>query len=135
MWFAGLFPFVVALVLAAPAVAQQSPYTIHIPFRFNVSAHELPAGEYRVGIVSPGTVQIYGVDHIANAMVVAPRLNRSSHEPQSAELVFHRYGRQYFLSQAWFPDVDAGFELLTSNAEREYAARIPTTDTILRAAK
>ena len=64
MCFAGLLTFVVALVLTAPAVAQQSHYTIHVPFRFNVNAHVLPAGEYDRHVAAPGTVQIRGIDQL-----------------------------------------------------------------------
>ncbi len=133
MGFAGLLTFVVALMLTAPAVAQQSHYTIHIPFPFNVNAHVLPAGEYRIGIVAPGTVQIRGIDHAADATFVAPGLHRSSNVAQNGELVFHRYGRQYFLSRVWFRNADTGYLLSVSNTEREYARQIPSTDTTLRA--
>lgn len=135
MGFAGLFPIVVALVLSAPAVAQQSQYTIHVPFRFNVNAHMLPAGEYRIGIVAPGTVQIRGIDYTANVTFVAPGVNRLSHEALNAELVFHRYGQLYFLSRVWFRNADTGYRLFVSNTEREYARQIPETETVLRAAK
>jgi hypothetical protein len=135
MLVAGLFQAVVALVLAAPAIAQQSAYTIHVPFRFNVSAHELPAGEYRVSIVAPGTVQVRGIDHITNAMFVPLQVGRSSHEPLIGALVFHRYGQQYFLSKVWFSDASASYELVPSATEREYAKQISETETVLRAAK
>ncbi len=135
MYFAGLLSVVVALVLAAPAVAQQNSYTIHVPFQFRVDARVLPAGDYRIGIAAPGTVQIRGIDHSANATFVAPGLNRSSHEAQNAELRFHRYGRQYFLSQVWFSNGDTGYELYVTNTEREFAEKVPNTEMVLRAAK
>jgi len=135
MWIAGMFQFVVALVLAAPAVAQQSPYTITVPFPFHVNAQVLPAGEYRVSIVSPGAVRLYGIDHIADTAFAAYTRSRSSQESRIGSLVFHRYGRQYFLAQVWFSDADAGYELYTSSDEREYARRNPSLETVLRAAK
>ncbi|MFP5208409.1 MAG: hypothetical protein ACLGRW_03875 [Acidobacteriota bacterium] len=135
MLLAGLFQFAVALVLAAPAVAQQSSYTIHIPFRFNVSSQVLPAGEYLVRVVSPGAVQIHGEDHIANATFGAHRRNGSSRVPQNTELVFHRYGQNYFLSQVWFAAGDQGYELTVTSTEREYARQTLSADTVLRAAK
>ncbi len=132
MLVAGLFQFVVALMLAAPALAQQSTYTIHIPFPFHVNARVLPAGEYRIAVAAPGAVLIYGVDHAAT--LGAHRLNPSSATPQNAELVFHRYGQQYFLSQMWFAAGDQGYELSVSNTEREYAKQIPSAEMVLRAA-
>lgn len=133
MLIAGLSQFVVALVLAAPAVAQQQPYIIHVPFRFHVNAQVLSAGKYRVKMAAGGTVQVYGIDHVADAAFVALRLSRSARGFQGAEFVFHRYGNQYFLSQVWFPEVDPGYELEISNAEREVAQKIPKTEMVLRA--
>lgn len=135
MLIAGLFQAVVVLVLAAPAVAQQSTYTLHIPFSFHVNAREMPAGEYWVSIAAPGTVQLRCMDHTVNATFIVPQLNRPSHGSENAELVFHRYGRQYFLSQVWFHDTDAGYQLEISNTEREVAQQTPSTETVLRAAK
>jgi hypothetical protein len=135
MLVAGLFQAVVALMLAAPAVAQQSHYTIRVPFPFHVDARLLPAGEYRIDIVAPGAVQIHGVDHIANATLGAHRVNQSSQAPHNAELVFHRYGQQYFLSQVWFAGGDEGYGLTASYTEREYAKQVQSADTVLRAAK
>jgi len=130
---AGLFQFVVALVLSAPALAQQGQYTIHVPFSFNVNARVLPAGEYVVCVVAPGAVQIRGVTRTET--FGATRVGQSPREPQNAELVFHRYGGQYFLSQVWFAGFGQGYQLWVSNAEREYAKRIPAADTTLRAAE
>ena len=132
---AGLLRLLVAVALAIPAVAQQSPYTIQVPFRFNVDARVFPSGEYRISVGSPGAVQIHGVDHTASAMLVATFLSRLRGESKNAELVFHRYGQEYFLAQVWFKDTDIGYKLLLSRSERDYATRIPKTDTVLRAEK
>jgi len=135
MLIAGLFQVVVALVLAAPAVAQQSTYTLHIPFSFHVNAREMPAGEYRVSIAAPGTVQVRGIDNTVNATFIVPQVNRSSRGSENSELVFHRYGRQYFLSQVWFANAGVGYGLQISNTEREAAQRTPSTETVLWAAR
>lgn len=132
MGFAGLFAFV-ALALTAPAVAQQGQYTIQVPFNFNVSTRVLPAGEYDVCVVASGAVQIRGVT--STETFAASRLNQSPREPQNADLVFHRYGRQYFLSRVWFAGFGQGYELPVSGVEREYAKQIPKTETVLLAAK
>lgn len=133
MLCAGLFQFVVALVLAAPAVAQQSQYTIRVPFSFNVNARVLPAGEYDVCVAASGAVQIRGMT--SSAIFGASRLNQSPREPKNAELVFHRYGQQYFLSQVWLAGFGQGYQLPASSAELEYAKQVPKTETVLRAAK
>jgi len=136
MLFAGLFQIVVALALSAPAVAQHDPYLIHVPFSFNVNGQVLPAGEYRIGI-RPGALQIHGIDHVADAMFPAfdPHVNRPVRGPLDGELVFHRYGQTYFLAQVWFQGADAGYELFVSSAEREYAKKISTPESVMLAAK
>jgi hypothetical protein len=136
--FAGFSLFVVALVLAAPAVAQQSTYIIQVPFSFHVNAQVFPAGEYRVGVLSqnPATMQIRGIDHAADGMFVAPRHSRQARGPRDAELVFHRYGRQYFLSQVWFAGRDDGYQFFVSQEERENAKRSSSSpESVLLAAK
>jgi hypothetical protein len=132
---AGFFQFVVALLLAAPAVAQQSHYTIHVPFPFHIDGRVLPAGEYSVVVVARGAVQIHGIDRRADATFGAPRVSWSSPTLQSEELIFHRYGQQYFLSQVWFGVGDQGYALSVSRTEREYARQTPGADTVLRAAE
>jgi hypothetical protein len=135
MLVAGLLQFVAALVLAAPAVAQQSPYSIQVPFPFHVDARVLPAGEYSIGTIASRAVTVRSVDHVVNATFGAIRVNPSSHRPLIASLVFHRYGEQYFLSEVWFGAGDQGYGLTASHTEREYARQGPSAETVLRAAK
>ncbi len=67
MWATAFLSFVFTLALTAPAIAQQTHYIVQVPFSFVVNAHVLPAGEYRVAIVSPHTVQIQGVKNSARS--------------------------------------------------------------------
>lgn len=130
----GLLSFVAALALAVPAIAQQTHYIIQVPFSFTVNAQVLPAGEYRVGVVSPRTVQLRGVKSTAIVTFFGSGLNNPFRLAEN-QIVFHHYGRQYFLSQVWFAEVDAGYELPPSSAEREYAKQNPGTETVLLAGK
>ena len=134
MWATGFLSFVFALALTAPAIAQQTHYIIQVPFSFTVNAHVLPAGEYRIAIVSPHTVQIQGVKSTAIVTFLGSGLNDPIRLAQN-QIVFHHYGRQYFLSQVWFAEVDAGYALPPSSAEREYAKQNPGAETVLQAAK
>ena len=40
------------------------------------------------------------------------------------KLVFHQYGNEYFLSEAWTPGTKSGYQLRTTSHERERAARL-----------
>lgn len=46
-----------------------------------------------------------------------------------------RYGKQCFLSQVWFAEIDGGYEPPSSNAEREYAMQSASTKMVLLAEK
>ena len=132
---AGFLGLAAALLLITPAVAQQSTYTIRVPFQFSVGARAFPAGEYRVGAVAGQQVEIRSIDTAASAMFATGFVSRSSRQPLNGQLVFHQYGTQYFLSQVWFEDMQKGYQLPVSSNERDYAKRTRGSDTILRARK
>jgi hypothetical protein len=132
---AGLFQIAVALVLAAPAVAQDHYYTIHVPFSFNVQGHALPAGDYRVGVISPVLVEMRRTDGSAAVTFNTFRQYRPGGVPQSAQLVFHRYGQRYFLAEAWFDGTESGYLVPRSRTEREFAKQALETSTVMFAAK
>jgi len=129
-WVAVVLGLLAALP-PAPAVAQQNTYALRIPFKFSIAAQTLPAGEYRVGVISPGAVQIRGIDTTASAMVVTMLVRRSPAGPLNAELLFHRYGEQYFLARVWFRDIEAGYQLYASKNERFYPRRLKVTTILL----
>jgi hypothetical protein len=138
MLVAGLFQIVVALVLAAPAIAQQNTYLIDIPFSFNVNGTVLPAGEYRVDAVAPALAEIHGVDRSnlnSGAKFTTFRQYRPAGGTLVAQLVFHRYTQQYFLAEAWFDGSPSGYMLPRSHAEQEYARQISNSGTVMLAAK
>jgi hypothetical protein len=45
----------------------------------------------------------------------------ASHNLQTPRLIFHRYGGQYFLAQAWMPNSDQGYECFASAREIQLA--------------
>ena len=134
-WVTGFAVVVLALSLAAPAVAQQSTYTIQVPFPFMVGVRSFPAGEYRVGHATTGVITIRGVDSTMNAVFATTFVGRSNGQPLNADLVFRQYGQQYFLGQVWFEDVKTGYQLFVSRNERDYAKQSRATTTVLRAGK
>jgi hypothetical protein len=115
---------VFAVVTAAAVYAQSSQVgKANIPFEFIVGSHTMPAGQYAVehGIAAPllilksadGGVQSV----IANSI-------ESVNTQKVGKLVFHRYGNEYFLSEAWTPGSKIGRQLQTTSHERELAARV-----------
>jgi hypothetical protein len=113
-----------ALMVAVPARAQLPGTVIRvdIPFDFIVRGRTLPAGTYQIKRFSDAVdgLSISNVasthhDHIMfeTAPVSEARALKRS------EVVFHRYGDRYFLSEILTGGQETGAELIPSHAERQ----------------
>ncbi|HKC84752.1 MAG TPA: hypothetical protein VKG02_02185 [Blastocatellia bacterium] len=90
----------------------------NIPFDFMTGGKKFPAGEYvvRTG-TSQSTLEVRNLKTNQAVIAISRGLEvRAGGKPQ---LVFHRYGDQYFLAKA--TDYWSGIELPMSKAEREAA--------------
>lgn len=111
-----------AMVAAATVHAQLPGTAVRatIPFDFSVRGKTFPAGEYEIKRFSdaPDGLIIFSInDNHERAMfetepVVARRISSRS------EIVFHRYGDSYFLSEVFAGGGQTGRELLVSREER-----------------
>jgi hypothetical protein len=113
---------VISLVAAGQSIARPRVLSTYIPFQFEVGSTKLPAGQYEIESVTTGngTIQmIRKADGSASArfstMVTEPRDGNSS-----PELVFHKYGNEYFLSEIRTGD-NHSLQLFESRQERESA--------------
>jgi hypothetical protein len=135
---AQLIPMSVFAVVAAAAVYAQNPLVgkVNIPFDFVMGNQAMPAGHYTVehGIAEPLLILKSGEGKVGS---VITNWIESSNAQTVGRLVFHQYGKQYFLSEAWTPGSKSGYQLRTTSHERELAARlgIQTGTTIVAAAK
>ena len=116
------FVFILSVGLAnVEAQMPGSPLRARIPFEFNVRGKTLPAGDYEIKRVydTPDILMIAEVgrnesDHaIFNTEPVQPRK-----APNRTELIFHRYGDSYFLSEILTGYDNTGRELLPSREEK-----------------
>jgi hypothetical protein len=108
--------------VSAQAQSLQYKLTVDIPFDFQVANQKLPAGKYSVGRaqeMSGDTVlQVRSTDGHSTAnrfsipIVSVKTKNRG-------ELVFHRYGDQYFLSEIWPAGGGTGRAFLKTRTERD----------------
>lgn len=96
--FLSLFPVAAMLgVLAAtPAPTDAAELRADIPFSFSVNGKTLPPGTYSL---SEKNAVLFVDGATGAAMTIAVRVQSVDHVRPS--LVFHRYGDQYFLRQAW----------------------------------
>lgn len=107
-----------ATTLAASTLSAQT-LRVTVPFEFVAGTTSFPAGQYTV-LPSNNVVQIRNDSNAKGAMMLSNGVI-GHHAPGIAQLVFHVYGDQYFLSQIWSGD-ERGRELPPSHAEREQIA-------------
>jgi hypothetical protein len=118
-----------AAALAAVAVSCISPVIAHgqseglgvtVPFDFYVGSQKLPAGRYAVTHMSdPSVVKIYDGNGHASVSLTNGVYNRVS--TNNGQLIFARYGDQYFLSEVRWAGSSLGRQLLKSPLEIQIA--------------
>jgi hypothetical protein len=122
-----------AVVTLATAYAQMPSTALHarIPFDFSVRGKTLPAGDYEIRRINdePDGLIILSVnDKHERAMFetesVEPRIT-----PRNSELVFHRYGDSYFLSEIFAGGEQTGRELRPSRQERDMSREMASNKT------
>lgn len=124
---------------AVPLAAQSITVTANIPFEFVVGDHTMPAGEYTVSnAVGTNALTIGARDGSALVFVGSALLRADEGYPDTSELLFRRYGNQYYLSEVWSSATPIGRELLKSRTERELtktSAVKPETEIVLAQAR
>jgi hypothetical protein len=114
---------VMALFGVSGATAQGQPgdVLVNIPFSFIVGNHQLPAGRYRVTSAAHGFLRMFDTQDAHNQLSM-PVNSVQSPVPQTAKLVFHRYGNAYFLAEVWNDNGNIGRQLPKSTGELEVAS-------------
>jgi len=112
-----------AFLVAVPAHAQLpgAPMRLSIPFDFTVRGKALPAGEYEVSRIGdePISLLIRNVNDKHDHVVFETEPAYAGTYPKKGELVFHRYGDSYFLSEVVTAGEDTARELTPSRQERQ----------------
>ena len=97
------------------AIAQQPGLKADVPFAFSVGDTWMPAGEYTISQPTREVLELRAGDHFA--LVVSSQSNQESNA--GSELVFDRYGDQYFLRRVLCPKVSSlNLEIAQSKAEK-----------------
>src|SRR5262245_60674850 len=110
----------VTLSMAGMTMAQTS-MSLKVPFDFYAGETLLPAGEYKIVRVFPGShaFRIMGLPNSAVTINTMPV--RTVRESTKQRLVFNRYEKENFLSQIWWPGSDTGAEIVKSKFEVQLA--------------
>jgi hypothetical protein len=106
------------LIASGSAFAQDHGVQATVPFNFYVGGNWMPAGTYTIGSESDrGNVLNVTSRDQKIGMFALGQVNPS--EPgQKAELVFHEYGEQYFLSEIHYSNSSTTVNLPPSRAEK-----------------
>ena len=106
---------------SALAKAQSRIIEAKVPFAFIVRNQLLPAGIYRISSMEPNLVQIKAIDKAAITSV-ATQAYDSKREGQG-ELVFNKYGDQYFLRKVLCERATISVQLPASKLEESARSR------------
>ncbi len=111
---------VASMTTCTGAIAQDHAIKANIPFDFTFGNTWMPAGEYTISTPSRQVLELRSVDLSKSATIVS---SESNNESQSgSELVFDKYGDQYFLHRVLCPTV-ASLNLNVPQGKAEKNAR------------
>ncbi len=113
-------------LLLTPAFAQTSNGKAWIPFDFSIGDQTLSAGYYRV-TVDGVRLQLSRIDGPDAAAVFTITTKGDRDESRRARLLFHRYGNQLFLAEAWMGKTETGNRLFPSKTELRLTLAAPQT--------
>lgn len=116
------------LTVSANAQCDGTALMAKIPFQFSIGNATLPAGEYLVKCLNPNQRQLVLQKISSKAAAIVPMILVSGKSQEDARLVFHRYGRGYFLVQAWNAGGN-GLELPMTHAEAAAAREMAGAET------
>jgi hypothetical protein len=105
-------------ITAGKAIAQDYAVQATIPFHFTVNGSQLPAGNYTLGsdITNPRILNISDRTQHVHVMVLA--MPSADEKRKANQLVFHKYGDQYFLSEIRSQESAINLQLATSKQEK-----------------
>ena len=129
------------LLVVSAAHAQSGAVSARVPFDFVLGKQVYSAGDYLLSSDSDGTAHLYAylrrhgyesimirnTDESKDGMVITRPCKRLEKAGKTV-LIFHRYGDQYFLYEAWtegstlgrrFPKSKIESQLAKSNTDRE----------------
>ena len=111
------------LATASFAPAQDRVTKATVPFNFTVGNKTVPAGTYRLSSSSDAEhiIQINNWERNVHLMTMA---QPDSYRQTANELVFHKYGNQYFLSDIRSAGSSMNYHLATTKAEKRAKAQV-----------
>jgi len=105
----------VSLVTVGSISAQERAVKANVPFDFTVGDKLLPAGTYTISAENTGVIKIQNRD---KHVVILTMTTSDGREAKTGELVFNKYGDQYFLHEILCSSADMNMAVPTSKQEK-----------------
>jgi hypothetical protein len=123
--FAGL---ILALTVGASRAKAQivGDLVVNVPFEFHAGNADFSAGEYRIHVVDDSgltVMQISSMDGSRSAFFQVQQA-AAKDTPTKSELIFNKYGDQYFLARLFDQGERIGSEVLKSRYERRISKNV-----------
>jgi hypothetical protein len=115
----------VASTLTATGIAsaQNQAVKANVPFNFSVDGAWLPSGTYTIGAFSLRSNSIHIASQDKGTGALALGMVDQNDPAKGGELVFHRYGASYFLSEVRYAHSSTKIHLPVSKAEKKARER------------
>jgi hypothetical protein len=117
------------LTLAVASVHAQSSVEmrVNVPFDFSAGNAKLKAGVYTIRRSTGKILVLRALNETKDVFVLTPYPIQRLEGDQSGKLVFHRYGNQYYMAEAWTGGETIGAGLNESRGERRLARELAKT--------
>jgi hypothetical protein len=122
-----------ALLMSVASQAQTTHMKVAVPFDFSVGNVQLPAGEYELTALGPWgglALSVRNVNSNAGSVVVSNSC-RSQKPAANSELVFYRYGSEYFLAEVWNRNSLAGSQIRINPRQTELTKNQSRNEVVL----
>jgi hypothetical protein len=93
----------------------------NIPFQFHAGAANLPAGTYRIRMLDDNNLTLMEISSLdgTRSALFQVRDEEANSTPAQSELIFNKYGDQYFLAELFDEGDASGSKVIESNYEKK----------------
>jgi hypothetical protein len=117
---------VVGLFGSVPRASAQKGALITIPFAFEANHHVLPAGDYKVHVLTPRLISIIDTSNGTYRALLLVHPEQERNIETRGRMIFLRGEKQYFLTQIRFEGWNVHANLLMQpSLQREWAKQTP----------
>jgi hypothetical protein len=117
-----LLPVFALTIFAGKASAQiVGDLDADIPFQFHVGNKELPAGKYRIYVQDDSDLTVMEITSVDGSSFALFQVQESDANaaPAKSELIFNKYGDDYFLSKLFDEGNPSGSKVIESRYEKQ----------------